>query len=116
MTKGPISTAKRAPVTTGASRAATADGRAAGVVGSRAISGARVTLGSSREAGAAAPGLSSELSGAPVFSSGLATGGGSGGAASDAGAVARAGGGMDAGGGESGGGRSGADARGGARG
>src|SRR2546428_5591312 len=72
MTKGPISTAKRAPATTGAaSRAARADGRAAGVGGSRAISGARVTLGSSREAGAAAPGVSSELSGAPVFSAGL---------------------------------------------
>src|SRR2546425_11482478 len=105
MTKGPISTAKRAPVTPGAaSRAARADGRAAGVVGPRAISGARVTLGSSREAGAAAPGLSSELSRAPVFSAGLATGGGSGGAASDAGAGSRAGGG---GAGEIGGARAG---------
>src|SRR3989442_952564 len=113
MTKGPISTAKRAPVTAGAaSRAARADGRAAGVVGSRAISGVRVTLGSSREAGAAAPGLSSELSRAPVFSAGLATGGGSGGAASDAGVGSRAGGGVGAGAGEIGGARAGAGVRG----
>src|SRR2546428_14027273 len=115
VTKGPLATERRPRATTGAaSRAARADGRAAGVGGSRAISGARVTLGSSREAGAAAPGVSSELSGAPVFSAGLATGGGSGAAASGARAGSRAGGGMGAGAGEIGGAWAGAGVGGGA--
>src|SRR5438093_6944253 len=95
MTKGPISTAKRVPVAVGAaSRAATADGRAAGVTGSGARSGTRAPLGS-------APALSGELSGALVVSAGLTAGGG-GAAASGDGAGSRAGAGMGAGAGETG--------------